>query len=76
MTKVISEKNEKHTNWSWQKRIKLCNNQVCLKSNEKYIVGYLKCKRKNIPVCGFRNFCPDAHYRYFDYKPEYVKKGD
>ena len=54
-------------------RIKLCNNQACLKDSNN-VVGYLKGKRKNIPVCGGRNFCPDAHYRYFNYMPEYIKK--
>lgn len=57
-------------------KMKICNNQPCLKREKNYVVGYLKCKRKDIPVCGFRNFCPDAHYRYFNYKPEYIKKGD
>jgi len=55
-------------------KIKICNNQVCLNGQKRYIVGYLKCKRKDIPICGFRNFCPDAHLHYFDYIPEYVKK--
>ncbi|MBA7487387.1 hypothetical protein ES707_22950 [subsurface metagenome] len=55
-------------------RIKVCNNQVCIE-NSKDITGYLKGKRKDIPICGFRNFCPDAHFHYFDYKPEYVKRG-
>jgi hypothetical protein len=57
-----------------QYRIKVCNNQFCIE-NSKDITVYLKGKRKDIPICGFRNFCPDAHFRYFDYKPEYVKKG-
>lgn len=57
-----------------QYRIKVCNNQFCIE-NSKDIAGYLKGKRKDIPICAFRNFCPDAHYRYFNYKPEYVKKG-
>jgi len=56
-------------------RIKVCNNQVCIE-NSKDIIGYLKGKRKDIPICKFRNFCPDAHYRYFNYIPEYVKKQD
>ena len=57
-------------------RMKICNNKSCQENEENYIVGYLKCKKKDIPICGFRNFCPDAHYHYFDYKPEYVKKED
>lgn len=56
-------------------RIKICNNQVCIE-NSKDIVGYLKGKQKDFPICGFRNFCPDANYRYFDYTPEYLKKED
>jgi len=58
-----------------QYRIKICNNQFCIE-NSKDIAGYLKGKRKDIPICAFRNFCPDAHYRYFNYKPKYVKKED
>ncbi len=54
-------------------RVKICSNQVCIE-NSKDIVGYLKGNRKNIPVCVFRNFCPDAHFRYFNYRPEYIKK--
>ncbi|MBA7616695.1 hypothetical protein ES703_23993 [subsurface metagenome] len=57
-------------------KIKYCNNQFCLENEKKSIVGYLKTKKKNIPICGFRNFCPDAHYHYFNYKPKYVKKED
>lgn len=55
-------------------KIKYCHNEMCLKNEERYIVGHIKGKRKDIPICGFRNFCPDAHYHYFNYKPEYRRK--
>lgn len=54
-------------------KAKICNNEWCLKESG-YIKGYLKCKNKDIPICKFREFCPDAHFRYFDYKPKYIKK--
>ena len=54
-------------------KIRICTNQACLKNSEN-VIGYLKCKRKDVPICGFRNFCPDAHYRYFDYKVKFVRE--
>jgi len=47
-----------------------------LEDNKRYIVGHLKCKKKDIPICGFRNFCPDAQFHYFNYKPVFVKEED
>lgn len=57
-------------------KAKYCNNEFCLENSEENIIGYLKCKNKDIPICRARNLCPDARYHYFDYKPKYIKKED
>ena len=54
-------------------KIRYCHNQMCIDNGES-IVGHYKGKKKDIPICGHRGLCPDAHLHYFDYRPEYVRK--
>ena len=54
-------------------KVKYCNNEWCIKES-KNIAGHLKCKKRDISICGFRNLCPDSHYHYFNYVPEYIKE--
>ena len=77
LVNLANELNEMFTKELRLKRYKIniCNNKACLE-NSGNIVGYLKCKKKDIPVCGFRNLCPDAKLRYFNYLPNFIKKED
>jgi len=70
---VLNRIAEKEFKTTKKARIKYCNNKWCLEMETKKgnINYHIKTKTgKIIPVCKSVNFCPDACYHYFDYKPE------